>query len=44
MKSDDCNQCHNESVRGETYRAMHASSAHRTAMTIEGWLARGPNG
>ena len=33
-----------ESVYGETYRAIHASSAHRTAMTIEGWLARGPNG
>jgi FAD-dependent urate hydroxylase len=33
-----------ESVYGETYRAIHASSAHRTALTIEGWLARGPNG
>jgi FAD-dependent urate hydroxylase len=32
-----------ESVYGETYRAIHASSAHQTAMTIEGWLARGPN-
>ncbi|MDG3005414.1 FAD-dependent monooxygenase [Paludisphaera mucosa] len=33
-----------ESIYGETYRAIHASSAPRTAMTIEGWLARGPNG
>jgi FAD-dependent urate hydroxylase len=33
-----------ESVYGETYRAIHASSAQRTAMTIDGWLARGPNG
>jgi FAD-dependent urate hydroxylase len=33
-----------ESIYGETYRAIHASSAHRTAMTIEGWLAQGPNG
>ncbi len=33
-----------ESVYAETYRAIQASSAHRTARTIEGWLARGPNG
>jgi FAD-dependent urate hydroxylase len=33
-----------DSIYGETYRAIHASSAHRTALTIEDWLARGPNG
>jgi hypothetical protein len=44
MKSDDCNRCHNESIHGETYRAMHASSAHRTATMIEGRPAQGPNG
>ena len=33
-----------ESTYGELYRAIRASSAHQTILTIADWLARGPEG
>ncbi len=33
-----------ESTYGELYRAIRASSAHHTILTIADWLARGPEG
>ena len=33
-----------ETTYGELYRAIRASSAHQTILTIADWLARGPEG
>ncbi len=33
-----------QSTYGELYRAIRASSAHETVLTIAAWLASGPEG